>query len=217
MVESASHEELMDQTYRYQRLIYDATRKYYLLGRDHLIKNMDVQPGARVLEVACGTGRNLSVIQAHYPQAELFGFDISEQMLVTARSKLNEAVHLAKADACQFNPEELFGVQDFDHIVLSFCLSMIPEWETALIEAGRHLAPNGRLHVVDFGDCSGLPNWFRAGLHAWLARFHVMPRASLQDALEDLSKTNGISTYRQLYRNYSAFGTFTNGASGVTS
>ncbi len=37
-----SHAELMDGVYRYQRHVYDLTRKYYLLGRDRLIDGLDV-------------------------------------------------------------------------------------------------------------------------------------------------------------------------------
>ena len=50
-----SHAALMDATYRRQRLVYDATRKYYLLGRDHLIERLDPPEGGAVLEIACGT------------------------------------------------------------------------------------------------------------------------------------------------------------------
>ena len=35
----------MDRMYRYQRHIYDATRKFYLLGRDGLIERMSLLPG----------------------------------------------------------------------------------------------------------------------------------------------------------------------------
>ena len=35
---SGDHGALMDDVYRYQRLIYDVTRKYYLLGRDEMIR-----------------------------------------------------------------------------------------------------------------------------------------------------------------------------------
>ena len=76
------HAQLMDDVYRYQRLIYDLTRKYYLLGRDHLIRELGATPDAHVLEVGCGTGRNLEKIGQRYPKAALYGLDISEQMLL---------------------------------------------------------------------------------------------------------------------------------------
>ncbi|TIM21480.1 MAG: SAM-dependent methyltransferase, partial [Mesorhizobium sp.] len=55
----ANHAELMDGVYRWQRHIYDLTRKYYLLGRDRLIDGLDVPVGGTVLELGCGTGRNI--------------------------------------------------------------------------------------------------------------------------------------------------------------
>ena len=50
---------LLDSIYAYQRLIYDWTRKFFLFGRDTLIREMKLQPGDHVVEVGCGTARNL--------------------------------------------------------------------------------------------------------------------------------------------------------------
>ena len=44
----------MDAIYRYQRYVYDATRKFYLLGRDRLITELAPPAGGSVLEIACG-------------------------------------------------------------------------------------------------------------------------------------------------------------------
>lgn len=214
MTETTEHSQLMDQTYRYQRLIYDATRKYYLLGRDHLIAGMNVQPGERVLEVACGTGRNLDLIRKRYPDAQLFGLDISEQMLTTARAKLGADVSLAQGDACQFDANALFDVDGFDHVILSYSLSMIPDWQGALREAKRQLVPGGQLHVVDFGDSSGLPSWFQRGLLAWLARFHVSPRTTLEPVMRELARDAGEITVEGMFRKYAIYGHFTK--SGTT-
>ena len=71
----------MDGMYRYQRHIYDLTRKYYLLGRDRMIARLAPHAGDAVLEIGCGTGRNLIVAASTFPQARLFGVDVS-----TARS-----------------------------------------------------------------------------------------------------------------------------------
>ncbi len=54
--------EKMDGMYRRQRYFYDLTRKYYLLGRDRLIAEMHVRAGENILEVGCGTGRNLLIL-----------------------------------------------------------------------------------------------------------------------------------------------------------
>ncbi|WP_425053623.1 class I SAM-dependent methyltransferase [Psychromarinibacter sp. S121] len=206
MTDAASHGQLMDDVYRYQRLFYDITRKHYLLGRDHLIAAMEVRAGERVLEVACGTGRNLAAIGRRYPGAELYGFDISEQMLISARRKLGATARLGQGDACSFDPVAMFGQSGFDHIVFSYSLSMIPDWEAALAEALCHLAPGGRLHIVDFGDQAGLPMWFKRMLRAWLARFHVAPRDTLPDALHGLAGAGRTARVSSLRRGYATYG-----------
>ena len=40
---------LMDRIYRRQRHIYDVTRKYYLLGRDGLIRSLKPPPAGTIL------------------------------------------------------------------------------------------------------------------------------------------------------------------------
>jgi S-adenosylmethionine-diacylgycerolhomoserine-N-methlytransferase len=202
-VPDTGHAALMDATYRHQRLIYDATRAWFLLGRDHLIDQLNPPSGARVLEIACGTGRNLDRIDRRYPGCRLHGLDISAEMLRTARAKLGTRARLAESDACRFDPQALFGERAFDRIVLSYCLSMIPDWTAALREATRHLAPGGSVHVVDFGMQDRLPCWFRRGLAGWLGRFHVTPRAGLRATVETLATERGLRAYWEpLRRSY---------------
>ena len=186
----------MDAIYRYQRFIYDASRKYYLLGRDRLIEDLKPPPGGSVLEVACGTGRNLIKAASRYPDATFYGFDISSAMLDTARAtiarrKLADRVIVATGDATDFTGERLFGVAAFDSVFVSYSLSMIPPWRSALRQAFAAVAPGGRLHIVDFGEQAGLPRWFKAGLHAWLAKFSVTPRAELEAELATLAAETG--------------------------
>ncbi|MBO9726601.1 MAG: class I SAM-dependent methyltransferase [Novosphingobium sp.] len=169
----------MDKVYRGQRHIYDFTRKYYLFGRDRLIRELDAAPGMSVLEVGCGTGRNLELIARAWPQVQCHGFDISSEMLKSARARLGPQVRLAPGDATRFDASALFGRAGFDRVVLSYTLSMIPDWQAALEQAAAALAPGGVLHAVDFGDLAGLPSPLRKGLRAWLAKFHVSPRLDL--------------------------------------
>lgn len=198
-----THGGLMDDIYRYQRRIYDFTRKYYLLGRDRLITDLNPAPNAHILEIACGTGRNLDLITRRYPGRACYGLDISSQMLETASAKLERRAVLMRADACDFDPAKLFNRAEFDHIVLSYSLSMIPNWTAALQEAVSHLAPGGTLHIVDFGDQAQLPLWFGSLLRKWLERFHVSPRDDLKAALDELASGRPVKVDHQpLYRNY---------------
>ena len=188
MAKGEGHAALMDGVYRGQRHIYDLTRKYYLLGRDELIAQLNPPGGGTVLEIGCGTGRNLLAVRRRYPLAQLYGLDISETMLLTAKAHSKGMnITYARADAADFDPQALFGVARFDRIFISYALSMIPSWQSVLAEAGRRLAAGGELHIVDFGQQERLPKAFRAGLRAWLAKFHVTPRAQLREAVEQLA------------------------------
>lgn len=192
-----THGDAMDRIYRRQRHIYDLTRKYYLLGRDDLIAGLDAGPGTRVLEVGCGTGRNLIAAARRFPQARFTGIDISLEMLDTAgsnvrRAGLGDRIALAYGDATSFDPAALSGGHGFDRVFLSYTLSMIPDWQAALAQAATALAPGGSLDLVDFGQQEHLPAAFRTLLFNWLARFDVTPRAALPEAIARLANAQGL-------------------------
>ncbi|MEW4448242.1 class I SAM-dependent methyltransferase [Qipengyuania sp. JC766] len=190
--QAQGHAALMDSVYRGQRHIYDLTRKYYLFGRDRLIAALDCGPGDAVLEIACGTGRNLAKIGKAYPGVELYGIDISSEMLKSARTTLGDNATLAPGDARDFDAEALLGRGRFDRVVLSYSLSMIPDWERALAHAATLVAPGGSLHVVDFGTLETMPGPLAALLRGWLAKFHVEPRASLLPEAGRLADSEGL-------------------------
>lgn len=199
-----THGALMDAVYRRQKYIYDATRKYYLFGRDGLIAGLDAAPGMAVLEIGCGTGRNLACIGQAWPGVNLHGLDISEEMLSVARSRLGANCLLARGDATDFDAQGLFGRTGFDRVVISYALSMIPQWQQTLAHAAGLLAPGGSLHVVDFGDFGGLPSPLRAMMLAWLARFHVTPRAEVGTLAASIADENNL-TLRTLRGRYGYF------------
>ena len=147
--------QLMDRMYRRQRHIYDLSRKFYLLGRDEAIAGLHAGPGVSVLEIGCGTGRNLVKLARAYPGAHLFGLDVSREMLASAaaamaRAGLSARVALGQGDATAFDSAALFGRARFDRVMISYALSMIPPWREALERGARRscarrLAASGRL------------------------------------------------------------------------
>ena len=161
-----------------------------------------------MLELGCGTGRNILWAARRYPDAQFFGLDISLEMLAsasraTARHCLSDRVRLARGDATRFDAEALFGRATFDRVFISYSLSMIPGWEKAIDAALATLCAGGSLHIVDFGQQEGLPCWFRTGLRGWLAKFHVEPRDSLREVLESECQRYGASlSFETLYRGY---------------
>ena len=192
----AKHAQLMDKVYRYQRHIYNLTRKYYLLGRDRLVRELNLRDGESVVEVGCGTARNLIKIARAYPGAQLYGLDASAEMLRTAneaaaRAGLSERILLKHALAEEMTPALFARDEAFDHAVFSYSLSMIPDWRGALLAAAKCVGPEGKVHVVDFGDLKGLWTPLAQILRAWLRLFHVAPRDELLAEVERAVKRSG--------------------------
>ncbi|MFQ3582200.1 MAG: class I SAM-dependent methyltransferase [Chloracidobacterium sp.] len=182
------HAAKMDAMYRRQRYIYDLSRKYFLFGRDTLLARLPVDSGARVVEIGCGTARNLVILGSRHPQARFYGVDISSEMLISARANIRrrrlENVSVAVSSAETLNHQTLFGLETpFDIAFFSYSLSMIPDWRAALSAALANIRPGGCLAVVDFWDQKELPMWFEKLLGAWVRRFDVTPRPEILDEL----------------------------------
>ncbi|WP_345633169.1 class I SAM-dependent methyltransferase [Rugosimonospora acidiphila] len=99
----------------------------------------------RVLEIAIGTGRNLS----YYPtDAAVTGVELSPAMLAIARQRatdLGRHVEFHEGDA-----ERLpFDDASFDTVVCALALCSIPDPATAIHEMMRVLVPGGRLLLLD--------------------------------------------------------------------
>lgn len=203
--------DLMNRIYRHQRHIYDFTRKYYLLGRDRMIDELDARDGANVLEIGCGTGRNLVKAARRYPGARCFGIDVSTEMLNSAveaisRAGLTARVSVAHADATRFDPGPLFGMAQFERIFISYSLSMIPQWKSAVDTAISFLASDGELRIIDFGGQERLPAAFRRLLRRWLKAFHVIPRDDLEAILKKCAADAGAAmTFARPYRGYAQY------------
>ncbi len=203
--------DLMNRLYRHQRYVYDFTRKYFLLGRDRMIAEIDARDGARVLEIGCGTGRNLIVAARKYPGAHCFGIDVSTEMLNSAiraisRAGLAARIQVAHADATRFDPGLLFGIDRFDRIFISYSLSMIPQWQRVVSAAISHLAPDGELRIIDFGGQERLPAVFRKLLWRWLRAFHVAPCDDLEAILKGRAAACCATlTFARPYRGYAQY------------
>jgi S-adenosylmethionine-diacylgycerolhomoserine-N-methlytransferase len=170
----------MNRVYRWQRHVRDATRRWYLLGRDRMIAELKPAAGANVLEIGCGTGRNL-VQAGRYPCVQFFGIDVSKEMLTSARAAISRAglhgrITVAHGDAAAANPQLSFALARFDHVMISYALAMIPDWRQVLETAVTKLCPGGRLHVVDFANFDRLPGIASVQLSRWLSLFKVSPR-----------------------------------------
>ena len=201
--------ESMDRMYRMQRYFYDVTRKYYLLGRDKLLDEIIVQPGESVLEVGCGTARNLIILGRKHPRAKLFGLDASAAMLETAQGKVDAAgvknISLKTALADDFAFDKTFELAEpFDKIFFSYSISMIPPWRESIDNALANLKQGGELFIVDFYDQADLPRSFQKFLKWWLSKFHVRFWPELMTYLRSMDGSGAVSLrVEPLFRRYS--------------
>jgi len=194
----SAHAETMNRVYRRQRHVYDLTRKYYLFGRDTMLNRLDIPEGGRVLEIGCGTGRNLVSAATRTPHALFYGFDISAEMLEQAalnvqRSRAAPRIFLARGDAETFDACGHFRVDGFDRAFMSYTISMIPGWQQAVSHALTQLKPGGSLHLVDFGPMNRWPGFARTAMRRWLAAFHVDPRDALPATLDKMASDAGLN------------------------
>lgn len=204
------HADLMDRVYKYQRHFYDATRKWYLLGRDQMLHNLAHLPAnATVLEAGCGTARNLLVANEINPTLRYYGIDASDQMLRTARRQITAAgpgarINVRKADITAFDPDANFGLTQFDWIICSYTLSMVPRWPLALNRLIDCLAPGGVIQIIDFGSQREQPAVFRMLLTTWLNWFHVEPCQSLAQTFVSTCANKRLTdvSVKELYRGY---------------
>lgn len=119
----------------------------------------------RVLDVACGTGRNFSYLPS---SSEVVGIDISAEMLAHARSELDRleldgAVHQMDAQALDF-PDD-----SFDTVISSFSTCTFPDPIAALHEMERVCTPNGEILLLEHRRSDAAP---LAWLQDWRAESH---------------------------------------------
>ncbi len=126
---------------RYDRVIAIADRVLFDDGRRWACAGATGQ----VLEVAIGTGRNLSF----YPlDAQLTGVDLSPRMLDRARTRAETLAHpvdLQQGDAQRLS----FPDASFDAVVATLTMCSIPDDQAAVAEMARVLRPGGRLVLLD--------------------------------------------------------------------
>jgi len=142
--------------------LYDSQDFITFLGRAKTIRSMAVKKlGLRkddkVLEVACGSGRNFPyLVEAVGKNGQIVGFDYSIEMLNAAEKlcKKNnwKNIKLIQGDAAQLKINE----NNFDGVISVLGISAIPNWENTLKRCYNVLRHGGKLVVCDARLFSGV-------------------------------------------------------------
>ncbi len=148
MPRADSHAQALSAFYGAQSEHYDRFRERLLVGRAELIANLPLPPRAHVVELGGGTGRNAEFFGTRLAAIESFTVvDLCAPLLAQARERAARIPQLRaiEADATRWQPP-----QPVDAVILSYALTMIPDWHAALANAVTMLKPGGVLGVVDF-------------------------------------------------------------------
>lgn len=131
---------------------------------DRVVDAAGIQPGQRVLDVACGTGVLARAVADRVgPTGAVVGVDLNDGMLAVARQKAPGIEW--KQGRAEALPLESDG---FDAVVCQFGLMFFDDRRAALREMVRVLRPSGRLAVAVWDSLDRTPGY--AAMTALLQR-----------------------------------------------
>jgi malonyl-CoA O-methyltransferase len=171
--------------------------------------------GRDVLDAGCGTGRNLSWLQAFQPHS-ITATDLSPSMLDRAREKVADVrFHVCPVDRLPF-PDG-----SFDVVLCTLVLSHVENLSAAIGELARVLRRGGSLVITDVHPIGKLLGWqrtFTAGkkhyavkysMHLHSGYFNAFQAAGLKIVMIDEPKIDGslekfyvAANRRDIYRTY---------------
>jgi ubiquinone/menaquinone biosynthesis C-methylase UbiE len=199
-----THEHLIE-TYRKKAKHYDVTSRLYpapgypqRAQRLRAVRALRLRPGDTVIDIACGTGLNFSLIEeAIGPEGRIVGVDLTDAMLARAKDRIAKMgrrnISLEQADAAEFEfPTEV------DAILSTYALSQVPDCAVVIAHGATALAKGGRWAVLDLKVPGNTPRWLAqlgtavvrpfASIDEWIVRrpWEAI-RAAMQEELVDLS------------------------------
>jgi len=178
---------------------YDLLNRLISLGLDHgwrrrAVASLPQHPGARILDLATGTGDVALEVLRQNPEASVVGLDPSPRMLAVGEEKVASAGVAGRISLQLGTAEELpFDDDTFDGVTIAFGIRNVPDRGAALREMARVTRAGGRVAILELSEPRG-------GLLSPFARFHVrhvVPRLG--------AWLSGESEYRYLRRSIEEF------------
>lgn len=162
---SGTHAERLQAFYSPQAGHYDRFRERLLRGRDEILIELPLTRGDTLIELGGGTGRNVAALGAMLPQlAHAEVVDLCPALLEQARTRFDGVrnVRVVEADVTDYHPAHAADV-----VLMSYALTMIPNWQGAIHNALTMLKPGGTLAVVDFCVSDQQPKWMGVFWQRW--------------------------------------------------
>ena len=135
---------------------YDRYARLLSLGQDprwrrFLVARLELQPNARVLDVATGTGAvALELVRQH--GCSVVGVDRSAEMLAVARDRVAARGLAAKIELHEARAEALpFADASFDALTVTYLLRYVDDPAATLRELARVVRPGGTAAMLEFG------------------------------------------------------------------
>ncbi|MCL6586943.1 MAG: demethylmenaquinone methyltransferase [Anoxybacillus sp.] len=124
--------------------------KRHIKWRNETMKRMNVQKGAKALDVCCGTADwAIALAEAVGPEGDVYGLDFSQNMLRVGEQKVNER-GLTNVTLIHGNAMELpFPDDTFDYVTIGFGLRNVPDYMTVLKEMHRVVKPGGKVVCLE--------------------------------------------------------------------
>jgi demethylmenaquinone methyltransferase/2-methoxy-6-polyprenyl-1,4-benzoquinol methylase len=111
------------------------------------------RPGARVLDLCCGTGDMGLAVRRQSPNPQIVGADFAHPMLRLAADKsLGKNFRVVEADALRLPLHDA----SFDLVVSAFGFRNLANYDAGLCEIFRVLRPDGEVGILDFGEPRGV-------------------------------------------------------------
>jgi SAM-dependent methyltransferase len=195
--------------YRLLTAVYDPITRWTCREKTfktELVRQSGVDPGQRVLDLACGTGTLAVMLKTAFPLSRITGLDGNADILEIAQAKAARAgLDIEFVRGLSF--EMPLSDESFDRVTCSFFFHHLrPEEKVATLEeVVRVLAPGGQLHVADWGT---QPNpLMRAGfaLVQLLDGFETT-RDSVQGKLPEYMRDAGLTEVQETGRVDTALG-----------
>ena len=120
--------------------------KIFYSRLEHVIENLEIPPGANVLEVGAGTGTSFPAYPTH---CDVTGIDLAPDMLVRARQKITENswthLRVLEMNALDLN----FPDNTFDYVTAFHVVTVVPDPVQMIAEAKRVCKPGGKIVIVN--------------------------------------------------------------------